>query len=148
MFVQILDRAIEELNTDRPLDVPVATKRRSFPGEKPPAGGTLAVFLGDETLDPPRGSSNIDSLSRRRLPMAVQCVGATDDVALLDEVVEPHLVWATRVLGQSRLGGLVHYVRETAVQRAPEYIDLFVMRATVIFEVSYHTLRRDITASN
>lgn len=146
LFIQIRDRVIEELNTDRPSDVPEATSRRSFPEEPVRDEPRIAVFLGDETVDPPRGSSNMDPISRRRLPIAVQCVAGTDDIAEVDDIVAPLIAWVTSVLAQTNLDGLVHYMRETSTQRAPQYMDLYIMRATLIFEVSYQTLRRDITA--
>jgi hypothetical protein len=109
----------------------------------------MAVFLGDEGLDAPRGQSGRDPIARRRLPIAVQCAAATDDVAELDIIVQPMLIWATSVLGQLRppedLRGLIHYVRETGTLRRTEYLDVSTMTATQIYECSYQTRRDDLT---
>lgn len=145
LFVQILDRAVEELNDTRPTGVPETTKRRRIPGSKV-TGPSMAVFLGNETVDPPRGSSNQDPLSRRRLLLAVQCVNRTDDVEELDACVAPMIAWAVQVLGRTNLQKLVHYVRETGSQREPEYLDTAIMVATVLFEVSYQTRRTDLSS--
>jgi hypothetical protein len=145
LFVQILDASIDALNEDRPTAVPEATKRRAVPGERITAP-RMAVFLGNEVLDPPRQNSRQDTLARRRLEIAVQCTGVTDDVAELDESVAPMLAWATSVLGMSGLDGLAHYVRETSVTRQA-FLDLdrFVIHATIFFECSYQTRRADLT---
>src|SRR5690606_33558554 len=81
---EILDAIVEELNTDRPADVPEVTKRRVTPGE-PVREARMAVFLGDESVDPTRGnvSPRMDSIARRRQQIAVQCVGVTDELETL-----------------------------------------------------------------
>lgn len=144
LAIQILDQIIAELNTNRPTDVPEVTARRTFPDEivREPR---MAVFLGDEQLDPPRAGSNADPLARRRLAVAVQCVGVTDNVGEIDRTVQPMLAWATQVLGRSRLGGLVHYVRERGTERRPTYLEIYRLTATQIYEVAYQTLRDDQT---
>lgn len=146
LFVQILDRAVDELNDERPTGVPESTKRRRIPGSKI-TGPSMAVFLGNETVDLPRASSNQDPLSRRRLALAVQCINLTDDVEQLDACVAPMVAWAVHVLGKTNLQKLVHYVRETGSQREPEYLDTAIMVATVVFEVSYQTRRNDLTSA-
>ncbi|HNP65287.1 MAG TPA: hypothetical protein PKH39_15225 [Woeseiaceae bacterium] len=144
IFLQIINAVIAELNTNRPTDIPEASTRRTIPGEvlEEPR---IAVFLGDESVDTPRANSNSDPLARRRLPIAVQCAAPSELAAELDLIVAPMLIWSAKVLGRNRLGGLVHYFRETATQRRTEYLDVAVMTATQIFECSYQTRRDDLT---
>ena len=146
VFGNILEAVLTELNTDRPETVPEVTKRRVLPGEviKEPR---MAVFLGDENLDAPRAGSNLDPLAKRRLALIVQCADVTDDVDELDTILEPQMIWATRKLGLTRLSGLAHFVRETAVQRQPEYGDRYAITANLVFECGYQTRRDDITVS-
>lgn len=143
-FEQILAAVVLALNTDRPADVPLVTTRRVFPSERI-TEPTMGVFLGDEQLDAPRAGSNRDPIARRRIAIAVQCIDATDDKDELDSIVSPMLQWSTKVLGLQRLGGLVHYIRETGTTRTPVYQDLFTMTATQVFECSYQTRRDDLT---
>ena len=142
--IQALERVIAVLNEDRPTGVPQVTKRRTFPGEEIKAA-RMAVFLGDETIAAPMGSSNQDPLARRVIPIAVQCACATDDVEAIDALPDPMLNWATAKLGKTRLEGLVHYVRESATTRRVEHLSLYQVIATCVFEMSYQTRRNDRT---
>jgi hypothetical protein len=142
LFLQILDACVLALNTDRPQDVPEVTKRRTLPGEKLKEP-RMAVFLGDENVE--RGRTRRDPLTRRAMAIAVQCAAPTDDIEELDRIVAPMLIWSTRILGLSRLGGLVYELRETGTQRRPEHIDLFTMTATQVYECTYQTRRDDLT---
>ena len=108
----------------------------------------MAVFLGDEQVRPPRDGRNADPLAMRLLPFLVQCADATDDVEELDSICTPMQKWATSVLGRSRLGGLVHWVRETGTRRAPTHGDTYVMTITQVYECQYQTRRDNITVAN
>ena len=145
IILQVIKAVIVDLNTNRPDDVPEVTSRRVFPNDKV-TDIRMAVFLGDEDVDPPRGQSNRDRLTRRRTSFAVQCVAPTDLIEEIDEIVQPMLNWSSSVLGHNRLGGLVHYLRETGTTRRVTYQDMAVITATQIFECSYQTLRNDLTA--
>ena len=147
IILQIIDGVTAALNTDRPFDVPEVTNRRVVPGEKI-REERMAVFLGDEEVDPWRARG--DSLARRRVQIAVQCSAPVEDPADLDASVQPMLNWSAAVLGQLRppvaLRGLVHYFRETSTLKRPEQMDVFVMSAIVFYECSYQTRRDDLTA--
>lgn len=146
--IRAVAQAIAELNADLPPGIPETTNRRVFPGDKIPLEQLrMAVFLGDESLDAPMQSSNQDRIARRRTAIAVQCAASTTDVALIDTIVDPLLNHATARLGQSRLGGLVHYIRETGTNRRSEYKDLYLSICTRIFEISYQTRRNDSTTN-
>lgn len=147
VYLQILDGIIDALNDGRPSDIPEVTSRRVTPGEKV-SEPSMAVFLGDETVDPPR--SHLDTLARRRMAIAVQCIAPAEDTAELDRLVEPMLKWSAGVLGKPRrpevLKGLVLYLRETELQRRATVVgDVYIMAATQIFECSYTTRRDDLT---
>lgn len=143
---RILNAAVAALNAGRPAEVPEVTKRRRLPDDIIDVA-RMAVFLGDGQTDPPRGSSNRDPLTRRRMQFAVQCVSPTDDVDLLDSICDPMTNWAVEVLGSTNLSNLVHYVREVSTQRIPEYRDVYVITVLKVFEASYQTRRTDQTLS-
>lgn len=138
--LKILDAALERLNTDRPGDVPEVNERVSFPGERVEEP-RMAVFLDADNLDEPRHAH--DPLGRHRLLLGVQCVGVTDDAQELSRAAEPMLAWAQQCLGMGNLGGLVHWTRLVNIGMEREYLDLYIMRATAVFEVSYQALRAD-----
>jgi len=149
VVVQILDELLDLLNaTGRPADVPEVTLRRTFPDEKVESA-RMAIYLGDETLDPPRGSSNIDPISRRRVALAVQCVAATDEKDQIDRITQPMVAWAVQVLGQAKAPEIgLHYVREQSTARRVASLGLYVVHTTIVFELSYQTRRNDLTRVN
>lgn len=142
----IHDAVIALLNTDRAGDVPEVTKRRLVPGEEV-TRPRMAVFLGDETVDRPRNgvSPRLDQVARRRVTIAVQCVGVAEDLALLDASVSPMLAWATEKLGPANLDGLVHHFTELGTSRAAYQTGVHVLIATALYECSYQTSRSDQT---
>lgn len=149
IIAQILDDLLERLNASgRPADVPEVTLRRTFPDEEV-TQPRMALYLGDENVDPPRQSSNADPLSRRRTSIALQCVAATDDKAMIDFVTLPLVAWGVQVLGRARAPEIgVHYVRETSTTRRVASVGLYVVHTTIVFEVSYQTRRDDLTRIN
>lgn len=140
--LEILQAALALLNTNRPADVPEVTMRRSFPGEKV-TESRMAVFLGQDNLDEPRSAH--DPVGRHRMLLGVQCVAPTDDVTELDAITEPMLAWASVCLAIGNLGGRIHWTREVGTVWEPEYLDLYIQKATATFEISYQALRADPT---
>lgn len=149
VIVQILDEILDMLNaTGRPADVPEVTLRRTFPDEEVKEA-RMAIYLGDETVDPPRQNSSQDPLARRRTSLAVQCVAATDDPSEIDFVTQPMVAWATEVLGMTKIPELgLHYAREQSTVRRVASLGHYVVVTTVIFELSYQTRRNDLTRIN
>lgn len=137
---QILTAAVEALNTDRPPGVPEATLRRILP-ESTIEEPRISVFFNTERAEARRGPH--DTLTTRTLQLVVQVADVTSDVAELDELLEPMLAWAVAALGDNRLGGLVHWTRESGTQWAHESMDRFYAKAAVVFDVEYHTNRDD-----
>lgn len=140
--LEILQAALALLNTNRPPDVPEVTMRRSFPAEKV-TENRMAVFLGQDNIDEPRSAH--DPVGRHRMLLGVQCVAPTDDVTELDAITEPMLAWASVCLGIGNLGGRIHWTREVGTVWEPEYLDLYIQKATATFEISYQALRADPT---
>jgi hypothetical protein len=148
IILQAVGAAIVLLNTDRPDGIPEVSNKRVFPGDPiVESAPRMAVFLGDESIDAPMQSSSQDRMTRRRTAIAVQCAASVDEVEQLDRSVDAMLNWATATLGQTRLGGLVHFCRETGTTRRSEYKEVYTMIATRIFELSFQTRRNDSTVN-
>jgi hypothetical protein len=141
---QIRDRAIEELNTDRPSDIPEASKRRYVPGSAL-NGPKLAVFFGKKEDSQP-ATNRHSPLRLRDLQLATQCIQTVERPEEIDDAPEPMLEWVVGVLGASNLNELAHEVEEVGTYWEVEYRDLIYVAASVLWRVRYQTLRDDLTA--
>lgn len=144
ILLQAVEQAIDELNAETPTGIPDATNRRYIEGEKI-SEPRIAVFLGDERVEPPRNNAPADPITLRRGALAVQCIALTDDPAELDAVVDPLLQHVVRTLGRSRLDKLVFSLAETGSTRRAYQSDTYVMVLTVLFNMTYQTARDDLT---
>lgn len=139
--LSIRDAAIAALNVAaKPATVPVVTKRRWLPAGAVPA---MAVIFIEEPVDPNRPPGF--PLSRRYLTIGVECVEGVSLPELSDDMVEPMLIWAVQALGDTNLGGLAHSIEEQGTTWEAIQGDLFYLRATVRFNISYQTKRDDLT---
>lgn len=141
---QIRDRIIVELNTDRPSDIPEATKRRYVPGTQL-TDPMIGVFFGRKETAAP-ATNRHSPLRQRELYVAVQCVDAVEEPDQVDDATEAMLEWIVNVLGDSNLNGLAHDIEEVETVWELEYRDLIYCSATIYWRVRYQTLKDDLTA--
>lgn len=140
---QIRDRIITELNTDRPTDMPEATKRRYVPGELL-TGPRIAVFFRREAARP--ATNRHSPLTARDLVIATQSLNFVEDASDIDDSVEPLMEWITRILGNSNLDGLAHDIEEGETVWEVQYADCIYVAATTLWTVSYQTRRANLDA--
>lgn len=146
VIIEILDELLDRLNsTGRPADVPEVTLRRTLPDEQL-REPRMAIFLGDETVEPPRQSSNADPLALRRRQVAVQCIAPTDDLEFVDRATQHLVSWAVKVLGRAKAPeiGLLS-TREIGTTHRVVSAGLYIVHDTVLFELTYQTRRNDLT---
>lgn len=140
--LQIRDAVMSALNTDLPSDMPTATKRRVMPGE-PVREDFIAVFLGNE---PASNRNRDDPLTKRDLEVLVEIGISTNDLADVDDRIEPLRAHVVDRLGDTNLGDLSHEVSEKGItERAAYKLDLHVALVIVTFVVRYQTKRNDLT---
>lgn len=140
--LRVRDAVVARLNDTNPPGVPTATRRRWFPGEKSVL--SMAVFFVEEDTKQPMGRGG--PLAQRQLTVAVQCVAATTKPELLDDLIEPMLAHATRVLGSTLLDGLATAVEERSTKWETATMDKFYIAATTLWRVEFQTKRDDLTA--
>lgn len=141
--LDIRDAVMTALNADIPSDVPAATKRRVMPGE-PVRASFIAVFLGEE---PASNRGRDDPLTRRRLEVLIELGAVTDDLAQVDDIIEPLRAHVVERLGDTNLGGLAHQVTERGVTERTAYkLDFYNALVIVTFDVDYQTKRADLGA--
>ena len=142
--LDIRDAVMTALNTDTPTGIPMATKRRVMPGE-PVREPFIAVFLGREQVTHPGGSRG--PIADRPLEVLIELGTATDDLANVDDLIEPLRAWLVKALGDSNLGGLASEVQELGVtERATYKLDLYNALAITAWTVRYQTARADLAA--
>lgn len=142
---QIRDRALDELNLDRPTGVPVATKRRFVPGQVI-TENRIAVFFAEEDTQPGPGPRPSSPLTRRKLNLAIQAIVATERPEDADDAAESMLAHIVERLGKTNLAGLAFSVSELSIVWAAQQSDLFYLVALQRWAVDYQTAKADLTA--
>lgn len=142
--IEIRDAVIDALNDGPPSGVPLATKRRVMPGElvREPF---IAVFLGQEPVDYPGNKRG--ALTSRSLEVLIELGLATDDLAEVDDLMEPMRAHVVERLGDTTLGGLATAVLERGIPengRPVWKLDLYNAVTFVRYDVEYQTARADL----
>lgn len=142
--IDIRDAVIATLNTDRPSDVPEATKRRRIPGDRI-VDPVVGVFLHEEPARYPRGNNRSPVTERTRL-VIVQIGVSAEDPGDLDDFTEAIREHVVARLGDTTLSGLGLAVEDRGVVEAPiaYKLDLYTMLTHVGFAVPYQTKRDDL----
>jgi hypothetical protein len=144
--IEIRDAVIAALNADLPSDIPTATKRRVMPGE-PVRAAFIAVFLGQEAVNYPGNKRG--PLTARSLEVLIELGLATDDLAAVDDLIEPMRAHVVERLGDTNLGGLATAVLERGIPengRPVWKLDLYNAVTFVRYDVEYQTARNDLGA--
>lgn len=141
----VRDRAIYELNLDRPTGIPEATKRRFVPGQVIKES-RIAVFFAEEDAMPGPGGRPSSPLTRRRLMLAIQSIVAVERPEDADDVAEDMLAHITERMGKTNLNGLAFSVTELSTLWASAPGDLFYLVALQRWAVDYQTAKADLTA--
>jgi len=146
LALQLRDKIIEALNTDRPTDIPEATKLRVMPGE-PISEPFIAVFLGEEAANYPQGSRG--AIAARDMSVTVQLGVATATLAEVDDMLEPLRAWVVEVLGATDLDKLATSVAEVGIPEGGRLVyklDLYNALVFSSWRVRYQTKRDNLTA--
>lgn len=140
----IRDRVIAALNqTGAPANVPEATSRRAFPGDRIDSA-ILAVFLGAEPAEYP--GNNRAAVMRRTRTVFVQIGVAVEDPADVDDETEKIRAWVVQQLGDTNLEGLVLSLDDRGIPEAPIVwkADAVYGLTHVAFAAQYQTSRKDL----
>jgi hypothetical protein len=140
---EIRDQAIQELNTDRPTDVPECTRRRFIPGEKIRAA-RLAAFFQDEDADQVGGDSG--PLTERNMVLLIQAIVPVELPEEADDAIEPLLEHIVATLGDTKLSGKALGVRElNTLWATANDGGVFVIVALTRWRIRYYTRKNDLT---
>lgn len=145
--IEIRDATIVLLNTDRPTEIPEATKRWLFPGA-PFEGSRIAVLLDDEPGRYPRDNASSAITLRNRM-VWVQIAVISETGEDLDDQVEDIREWVTSVLGSTNLGGLVLNLHDRGILSNPPprryMLDRYHLVVHCGWIAEYQTKRDDLS---
>jgi hypothetical protein len=132
---QILDAVVLALNTDAPIGIPVAIRRRVTQLAELPAIDVAPVKEQVERIGGRWGP-----LKQRSFYFKVRC-WARDDAP--EKAADAMVVWATKALSGNYLGGLVQSLEESSSEWQDEAAETIYGVAEVEFLAAYQTKTAD-----